>query len=491
MKKYNKRILLVLCGLVLGVFITLKADLFQAGCAQRTGSDPQAASYNLESQTIKVAQDVGQAVVSISTEVRQKTGGYRQAPFDDFGDDFFRRFFEEFFGDSPYREFKRQGLGSGVIIDKEGYILTNEHVVSGADTIKVRLADAREFDAEVKGADSRSDLAVIKIKASNLPAAVLGDSAEVKIGQWVVAIGNPFGFAIEGSQPTVTVGVISALHRDLPILGRRDKSYNDLIQTDAAINPGNSGGPLVDMAGRVIGINAAIISTTGGYQGLGFAIPVNKAKKILQKLIKGEEILYGWLGVSIQDLNEDLKNYFGLSQEEGALIIDVFKDSPASKAGLMEGDLILELEGQRVTKVKDLVDKVTNRDPETKITLKILRQNKLMDIEVTLGKRPGDLEGFETKTKEVGFRGLEVDDITDEIKRRYRISDDEGAVVTYVEPDSPADKAGIIASDIIQSVEGNPIKNKKDFLDAISGLQGDCLVKTNRGFSVIKDKSVE
>ncbi|HDN85752.1 MAG TPA: trypsin-like serine protease, partial [Candidatus Omnitrophica bacterium] len=259
---------------------------------------------DLEEATIKVAEKVGKAVVSISTVVRKKMGRWEFEP--PFEDEFFRRFFEEFFGEFP-RERKEIGLGSGVIIDKDGYILTNEHVIQGAEEIKVRLPDGREFKAEVKGVDKRSDLAVIKINAHNLPVAELGDSDNLKIGQWVVAIGNPFGFAIESPQPTVTVGVISALHRYLPRIGKRERFYDDLIQTDAAINPGNSGGPLVDLNGKVIGINVAIITTSGGYEGIGFAIPINRAKRILGKLIRGEKILYGWLGITIQDLNEDLR----------------------------------------------------------------------------------------------------------------------------------------------------------------------------------------
>jgi len=489
--KISKTIIFILLGLILGVFLTVRTDLHQVGCAQKNAEDLGEYSSSLESRTIKVAQVVGKAVVSISTETKQRVGGYRRAPFNDFGDEFFGRFFEEFFGRMPEREFKRQGLGSGVIISPEGYILTNEHVVSDADEIKVRLADGREFNAEIKGKDARSDLAVIKIKADNLPVAELGESDDLKIGQWVLAIGNPFAFAIEGAEPTVTVGVISALHRDLPVLGRRDRNYADLIQTDAAINPGNSGGPLVNMKGQVIGINVAIITTTGGYQGLGFAIPANKAKKILKKLIKGEEILYGWLGVSIQDLNEDLKNYFGLKEKEGVIIVKVFKNSPASKAGLREGDLILTFNGKNIRKVKDLVETVSQENPGEKVKVGILRENKHLNIDVTLGKRPQDLESLAEEAGEIGFRGLEVEDITPELSSRYRIVEEGGVVVTYVEPDSPADEAGIIPSDVITNVEGERVLNKQEFLEAIGDLKGDCLIKTSRGFFVIKEEAGE
>ncbi|MFC1599307.1 Do family serine endopeptidase [Candidatus Omnitrophota bacterium] len=491
--RHWKVVAFVSLGLVLGVALTVKTDLLIPGCAQRSAQEPgefsESFSSSFEAQTVKVASLVGEAVVSISTEVGHRLGSSRQFSFDDFGDDFFRKFFEEFFGSLPERQFKRQGLGSGVIISKEGYILTNEHVVAGADQIQVRLSDGRKFNAEVKGKDIRSDLAVIKIKANDLPVAELGDSDNLKTGQWVMAAGNPFGFAIEGAEPTVTAGVISALHRDLPVLERRDRSYGNLIQTDAAINPGNSGGPLVNMKGEVIGINVAMITTTGGYQGLGFAIPINKAKKIVKKLIKGEEILYGWLGVSIQNLNDDLKNYLGLKDEKGVIVIKVFNGSPAAKAGLKEGDLILTFNGRKLSKVNELVKMVSEEEPGQSAIVGILRDNKSMKLDVMLGKRPQDLEGLadeETTTTTVGFRGLEVEEVSQELANRYRIVGQVGVVVTYVEPDSPADEAGIIPSDIVTNVEGRKIQNKQDFLTAVKGVKGDCLIKTNRGFFVVK-----
>ena len=240
--------------------------------------------FRMEDAIINVANTTGKAVVSISTEHTAKIGGGKRYYFSyPFGsspgeDESFRRFFDDFFGEMPEREYKQIGLGSGVIIDQEGYILTNEHVINDADKIKVTLSDGRDFKGEVKGRDARADLAIIKINASNLPVASLGDSDNLKIGQWMAAIGNPFAFAMQNPEPTVTVGVISALHRSLGRLSSRDSDYNDLIQTDAAINPGNSGGPLVSLKGEVVGINVAIFSTTGGYEGVGFAIPINNVE---------------------------------------------------------------------------------------------------------------------------------------------------------------------------------------------------------------------
>lgn len=477
----------LLVGLVSGVILSLKL-LLPSGYTRQESLDREdkfRAGFSLEEQTIRVAKKVGEAVVSITTETREG-GGYYSFPF---SDDFVRRFFEEFFGPLPEEEYKRIGLGSGVIIDKRGYILTNEHVIGRADKIRVTLADGREFEAKVKGKDRRSDLGVIKIEAKNLPVARLGDSGELKIGQWVLAIGNPFRFAIEGNQPTVTFGVISALHRDLPSLGGRSRSYSDLIQTDAAINPGNSGGPLVNLKGEVIGINTAIITTSGGYQGLGFAIPINQAKRILDKLIKGEEILHGWLGISIQNLDENLKEYFNIKENRGVIIVKVFKDSPADKAGLKEGDLILSVDSQDINSTQQLVREITFRQPGTVTTLEILREGRLIRKRVVLGKRPESLEEVRrVVSSSVSFRGMEVEDINFQLKRRYRLGEEEGVVITRIEPNSPAENAGLMVGDIILSIEGQPIRNKEEFLKITKHIKGDCLIKTQRGFFVVKEK---
>ncbi len=468
-------------GGVTGLFLSSKLKIENISEAQNLGYSE---SFPSEEATIKVAQSVGKSVVSISTIATEKIpmGGFYFSPFGE--DDFFRRFFEEFFDPFSEKEYKRMGLGSGVIIDSEGYILTNEHVISGAEKIKVTLSDGREFDAKVIGKDYRSDLAVIKIDAHNLPVVKLGDSDTLKIGQWVLAIGNPFGFAIENPEPTVTFGVISALHRDLPRLGKR-RAYYDLIQTDAAINPGNSGGPLVNLKGEIIGINVAIITTTGAYEGIGFAIPVNLAKKILRKLIKGEKILYGWLGVSIQNLNKKLADYFGLKDTKGALVVKVFKDSPAQRAGIKEKDVILEFDNKPVNNVRDLVRYVNMTEPGKKVKIKILRKKKYLTLEVKIGKRPENTEKLEEIKKGV-WRGLEVDDIISQNMRKFGI--EEGVVVVYVEPNSPADEAGLEKGDVILEVEGQAVHSKEDFFEKVKRLKGDVLIKTNRGYFVVPSK---
>lgn len=487
---------LIAIGICIGLVIGGIGKDQEAAQAQSKGINE--VSSSLEQATINVSQQVGKAVVSIVTEARQKSGVSRKYHFqgepfgEEFGDDIFKRFFEDFFGSMPERDSKRTGLGSGVIIDKDGYILTNEHVVAETDSIKVKLSDGREFDAEVKGKDPYSDLAVIKIKANNLPVAALGDSDSLRIGQWVMAIGNPFGISLENPDPTVTVGVVSALHRNLPSAGRRTRALDDLIQTDAAINPGNSGGPLVDLQGRIIGINVAIFSTSGGYQGIGFAVPVNKAKAVLNRLIKGEEIDYGWLGVSIQTINEELRSYFKLQEaDKGVIVSEVFADSPAEKAGLKEGDLIIEFNAKKINSSRDLVGMVTATDVGKKVPLTIVRSGKKMQVFITLGKRPGDVEtaAAGVSEKEGRWRGMEVKDAAAFEGRRIPQSTGmKGVIVVAIDPDTPADKSGLSVGDRIISIEGQAVNSAENFVNVAKKIKGDALVKTDKGYVIIKEK---
>jgi serine protease Do len=386
------------------------------------------------------------------------------------------------------------GLGSGVIINADGLILTNEHVVSQADKITVTLSDGRQFKGEVKGKDARSDLAVIKINAKNLPAAVLGDSDSLKIGQWVVAIGNPFAFALQNPEPTVTCGVISALHRSLGNMLSRDRDYNDLIQTDAAINPGNSGGPLVNFKGEVVGINCAIFSTTGGYQGVGFAIPVNSVKRIMSRLIEGKKIAYGWLGITVQNLNDDLAKYFGLPDKNGALVAKIMDNGPAAKAGMKESDVIKLFDGKPVNAVRDLLNLVAATEVGRKVKVTVARDKKDVTLDVVVGERPENTEGLEegggegAASEMGGLRGMEVQEVTPDLARRFRLKEQKGVVVIDVESGSPADEAGIIPGDLILEINKQPIKNSADYSKVISGLKGDALVRTQRGYFIVKEK---
>ncbi|MFH1338576.1 MAG: trypsin-like peptidase domain-containing protein [Candidatus Omnitrophota bacterium] len=487
----------VLAGLIAGLIIAARFD-FSKPAQTQPSAGTQALEYagNFQDAVANVAKGAGEAVVSISTESIRRFGsrgrGNFRTPFEDYfgGDEFFRRFFEDFFGEIPEREYKQMGLGSGVIIDAEGYVLTNEHVVSGADKVTVTLPDGRKFKAEIKGEDTHSDLAVIKIDAHNLPVVKLGNSDELRIGDWVVAIGNPFGFALENPEPTVTAGVVSALHRALGRAAARGRYYNDLIQTDAAINPGNSGGPLVNLKGEIVGINVAIITTTGGYQGLGFAIPINSAKRILSRLISGKEILYGWLGVSIQALTPELAGHFGLPDTKGALVTDVLADGPAQKAGVKEGDVIRKFGGKEVGNVRQLLSEVSKAEVGKKVKVEAWRDKQEITLEVEVGKRPQNLEEVSPAQElKAAWRGIEAEGITPELMRRFGIEQEKGVIVADVEPGSPADDAGLAPGDIILSINRTEVNNLADYQSIIKVLEGDALVKTQRGYFVIKPKN--
>ena len=465
-----------------------------AGMGMGAGSIVQAANsreaspaQQLQTHFVDVANRVGPAVVSISTEMTERVPVRRKH----FGrpplrgrDDTFDRFFRDFFGEMPEREFKQKGLGTGVIIDEEGYVLTNEHVVHGADRLTVTLPDGREFVGTIKGTDVRSDLAVIKIDATGLPAAQLGNSDDVQIGQWAIAIGNPFGWAVGGSEPTLTVGVISAINRSIR-LGGASRDYSDLIQTDAAINPGNSGGPLVNLNGEVIGINVAIFSTTGGYQGIGFSIPVNTVKFILGDLIEGKRILYGWLGVSVQDVTLELQEHFKLRSQEGVIVARVLADSPAQEGGLKDGDVLVALNGKPLKNVREMLKKVARTKVGSQIKLTVIRDGRQERLSVKIGERPENLESWEARAEGV-WRGLEVSRLTPELARRYRIRGREGVVVTHVEPGSSADRAGIRHGDFIFEINRRPVTSVDDFAKAASSIKGDALIKTGRGYAVLK-----
>ena len=475
----------LLIGLVIGL---------PSAQSQNTKPEPTPSfeGFRMEDAIINVAGVTGKAVVSISTEhtARIKGGrGYSSNPFGASpfgGDESLRRFFDDFFGQMPEREYKQIGLGSGSIIDPEGYILTNEHVIGGADKISVRLPDGREFKGEVKGVDVRSDIAIIKINARNLPVANLGDSDNLKIGQWVVAIGNPFGFAMQNPEPTVTAGVISALHRSLGRTVSRDRDYNDLIQTDAAINPGNSGGPLVNLKGEVVGINVAIFSTSGGYQGIGFAIPINNAKRVISRLIEGKKILYGWLGVTVQDLTDDLVKYFGLPDKNGVLVAKVLENSPAQKGGIKESDCIRQFDNKTVNNVRELLNAVGKAEVGRKVKVLVIRDKKELTLDVEIGERPQDLEQVSSYVESGKWRGLEVEDITLKNAQRFRIEEKAGIVVTDVDSNSPADDAGVIPGDVILEINKQAVKNISDYQKITKALKGNALIRTSRGYFIVK-----
>ena len=460
---------------------------------------------SLQAAFIRIGQQVGPAVVSISTEqierVKQYFRGMPRSPFMGEGDPF-EEFFRQFYGGeaAPEQQFHRFGLGSGVIIDPQGYVLTNEHVVADAEKITVTMTDGREFTGTVKGKDPRGDLAIVKIEAKDLPVVTLGDSSQLKAGQWVVALGNPLGLAgigpsaqTFGSEPTLSVGIISALHRQLPRTSKYDRDYSDLVQTDATINPGNSGGPLVNLGGQVIGVNVAII--TGPGNAYGFAIPINKAKTILDTLVEGKQVIYGWLGIQIQDITPDVAEYYKLSERKGVLVYQVLPEGPASRAGVKDGDIVAAFDGKPVQHSRQLIDLVSTTKAGRRVQLEILREGKPQTLEVEIGARPADVEAAGAHASGESWRGLRVGPLAPEQLERLGLdSGTTGVLVVDVESGSPADQAGLHEGDVINELKGSlkgqmtsvRIERVSDFTNATNELKGNALVRTNRGYVVIK-----
>ncbi len=391
-------------------------------------------------------------------------------PFDFFGEDFFERFFRERFP----RKYKQMGAGSGFIVSKDGYILTNNHVVADADKIIVKLADGREFKAKVVGTDPSSDVAVLKIKADNLPVLPLGDSDKIEVGEWVIAIGNPFGLT-----QTVTVGVISAKGRS----GVGITDYEDFIQTDAAINPGNSGGPLVNLRGEAIGMNTAIFTRSGGYMGIGFAIPINMVKVIMKQLITKGKVTRGWLGVVIQELNEELAKEFGLEKPEGALVTEVEENSPAAKAGLRQGDVIISYNGKRVKNVAELRTMVALTQPGTTVKIVVIRNKKKKELKVTIGNQPQEYSALMGQDEFLKRLGLVVQPLTPQLAQQLGYVGEKGVVITEVAPGSPAASAGLRPGMLIEEVNRKRVTNMKDFMKALAESR-----RTGRVLLLVRDK---
>lgn len=463
MKRIAKPI--VLMALCVGVVSIYAKPERPAKGSVKIGAPPAIAQQIVEADKsskafAQVAKAVNPVVVSIFTEKIQRAP-VQPFPFPDW---FFGTPFEQ---PNPnqqgprQREFKQGGLGSGIIISPDGYIITNNHVVEGVDRIRVRLLDKREFSAEVVGTDRLSDVAVIKLvmKGESLPVAALGNSDSMEIGDWVLAIGSPFGFT-----NTVTAGIVSAKGRHAGM-----NLYENFIQTDAAINPGNSGGALVNLRGEVIGINDMIVSQSGGYQGIGFAIPINMARKVMESLIYTGSVSRGYLGIRIGDVDPKVAQALGLKDAKGALVQSVEPGQPAEKAGLKKGDVIVEYNGKKVEDQTQLLDLVGQSAPGSKAKVKAIRDGKEMTVTATLMQRPqsqgGPAEEDTGETKE--NLGLVVAELTPDIAGRYGYEGEEGVIVTQVAPGGAADESGIQPGDLVVEVGKVKTPNLKSYREQI------------------------
>ena len=417
-----------------------------------------------------VVEKTSPAVVNISTTQKVQSSGKRfphgnsplpeGTPFDDF----FRRFFdgEEGQGEAPGREYNARSLGSGFIISDDGYILTNNHVIRDADEVIVRLNDRRELEAKVIGSDERSDVALLKVDAEDLPTVKIGDSNKLKVGEWVVAIGSPFDF-----DHTVTAGIVSALGRSLP-----NENYVPFIQTDVAINPGNSGGPLFNLDGEVVGVNAQIYSRTGGFMGLSFTIPIDLAMDVVEQLKANGHVVRGWLGVLIQDVTRDLAESFGMDKPGGALVSQVLPNSPAEAAGIEVGDVILEFNGREVTTSAALPPMVGVSPVNQKVPVKVLRQGAVKKLSVVIGELPSNDEIAESAAEPGSAIDqrlkIEVVDLSDE--ERQMLGIEEGGVLVKSVRSGPANDAGVEKGDVITMINGVTVKNSEHFKALVESL---------------------
>ena len=454
-------------GLGYGMSTAIKPHNSSAAPASTVSETPMVPANFSE-----LAEKVRPGVVNIQVvkKVKNIDFGFRNfgSPYGDknpFGD-----FFGPFSEGNPPRDFEQRGVGSGFVMNQEGYILTNNHVVEDADQIKVKFANGKEYNGKIVGRDAKTDLALLKIEgATDLHFLKLGNSDDLKVGSWVVAIGSPFGL-----EQTVTAGIVSAKGR---VIG--SGPYDNFIQTDASINPGNSGGPLINMKGEVVGINTAIIASG---QGIGFAIPINMAKEIAPQLQEKGHVTRGWLGVGIQEVTPELAKSFGIKEKKGALVAQVFSSSPAEKAGIERGDVILEFDGKEVADSKDLPRIVSSTPVGKSVTIKLSRNGKVLDRPVKVGEMEEKAEVAKAPSSNKSL-GITVQNLTPDIAKGLGLKKETGVVVTRVEPGSPAADAGIQTGDVIREVNRKPVKDVDDFVQKVEKTkdQDNVLLLLQRG----------
>jgi serine protease Do len=473
--------LLVAISMITASTFLIKADRLWAEVKIGSEAPPlkvDEAVSKLSMTISNIAEKISPMVVSVNSEI--VIGQRYQNPFrgSPFGQDFF-----EFFNDPrrtprgqqpETREYKQQGMGSGVIISEEGYVLTNNHVVGEADSIFVTLTDQRKFEAEIVGSDKMSDLALIKLKdpPNNLPVVRLGDSETLKVGELVIAIGSPFGYS-----NTITQGIVSAKGRTTGL-----NLYENYIQTDASINPGNSGGALLNLKGELVGINTAIASRSGGSQGIGFAIPINMAKVIVDDLINGGSVKRGFLGVMPQDLDKNLAEHFGLEEISGTLISQVVEDSPAAKGGFQQEDVVLKVEGKKVNNANHFRNLVALLRPGTSVKFDVMRDREPKTLNVIIGTRDDAVpSGFrENEQAKKPLLGLKIENIGEEHIRTYGLQVEGGVVITHVKINTEADRAGLRSGDVILRIGKVDIKNLSDVQRAVKKSQNKVLIYIDR-----------
>src|SRR5215467_284731 len=484
----QKALSVVISMAVLGTVLFVGSQSFVPSPASGTPAATAVASPVAALPTngfTEVAKAVTPAVVNITTIMTEKVADGRSIP------DELRDRMEEFFGgpNGPFgprgfrgpqtpepRGHRGGGQGSGVIVSPDGYVLTNNHVIDGAREVTVTLPNKREFQGKIVGTDPKTDLAVVKIEGQNLPAVAWGDATKLQVGEYVLAVGNPFGL-----NSTVTLGIVSALGR-----GRMGiTQYEDFIQTDAAINPGNSGGALVNTKGELVGINTAIFSQSGGYQGVGFAVPTSMSKPIYESLIKTGKVVRGFLGIGIQDLNQDLAKSFGIKDAKGAVVSDVKEDGPADQGGLKQGDVIISYQGSPVEDAVALQRMVTRTPVGTKVPVKVMRDGHEKELTITIGEQPDTIKTAKAESgeKDYAFAGVAVQDLDKDQAKELGIKGKaQGVVVTSVEPDSGADRAGLLPGDVIREINRQPVKSVKEFESVSSTVKkGDnVLILINR-----------
>jgi serine protease Do len=457
-KKSHTFLIFITVWLISGLIFSLNPGLSSHSYAQDSKVSNQ--SIDILTKTgqamAEIAEAVKPAIVNISTTRTVKIQGR-----DQFLDD---PFFKRFFGDQfkMPKERKTAGLGSGVIVSPDGYILTNYHVIKDADEIKVLLSDKRDFKGKVIGTDPKTEIAVIKIEATNLPTIKWGDSNRLKVGEIVLAIGNPYGL-----NQTVTMGIVSAVGRANVGIAE----YEDFIQTDAAINPGNSGGAMVNVKGELVGINTAIFSTSGGYQGIGLAIPSDMAKDVMDSLISKGKVVRGWLGVSVQSITPELAKQFNLKEEKGALVGDVVEESPAEKAGIQRGDIITAYEGKKIDEPYQLRNMVANMSPGKEVEFTIVRETTTKTIKVTISEQPAEVQKLSKGEYDNLLRGVTVQNLTLELYNKLNLPKRlKGVIVSDIDEDSPAAMV-LTQGDIIQEINRKKITSTRDYENIVAKIK--------------------